>query len=97
MVLRFRKRFRILPGVWLNLGKSGVSASIGGKGVTVNVGDHGTRTTLSVPGTGLSYTHTAAPKGQPPESGRRKSGRVAWTVAILLWIFLIGFLAQAMN
>ena len=96
MAIRFRKRFRIFNGIWLNVGKSGVSTSIGGKGVTVNLGKRGTRTTLNVPGTGLSYTHTAVPEQQPPES-RRKSGRAARSLAILLWIFLIGYLAWAMN
>lgn len=53
--LRFRKTISILPGVRINLSKSGVSTSVGGKGATLNVG-HGKRNvTLGVPGTGLSY------------------------------------------
>lgn len=53
--LRFRKTISILPGVKINLSKSGVSTSVGGKGATLNVG-HGKKTvTLGVPGTGLSY------------------------------------------
>lgn len=53
----FRKSFKIAPGVRLNVGKKGVSSvSIGGKGVRVSVGKKGTRTTLSAPGTGLSYS-----------------------------------------
>jgi hypothetical protein len=52
---RFRKSFNVLPGVHVNLSKSGVSTSLGGRGATLNVG-HGQRTvTLGVPGTGLSY------------------------------------------
>src|SRR5215467_12574030 len=52
---RFRKTFSILPGVHINLSKTGVSTSVGGKGATLNVG-HGQRTvTLGIPGTGLSY------------------------------------------
>lgn len=96
MVIRFRKRFRILNGIWLNVGKSGVSTSIGGRGVTVNLGERGTRTTLNVPGTGLSYTHNEVPQRQPLEA-RRKSGGAARSLAIVLWIFLIGYLAWAMN
>jgi hypothetical protein len=95
MAIRFRKRIRILPGVWLNVGKSGVSISIGSKGLTVNIGERGTRTTLSVPGTGLSYTHTAVPKRDLAEPAR--SGRAARFVANLLWVFLIGYLAWAMH
>jgi hypothetical protein len=52
---RFRKTLSVLPGVHVNLSKSGVSTSVGGRGATLNVG-HGQRTvTLGVPGTGLSY------------------------------------------
>lgn len=96
MAIRFRKRFRIFKGVWLNVGKSGVSTSIGGRGATVNLGERGTRTTLNLPGTGLSYTHTEVPERQLPES-RRKGGRIARWLAVLLWIFLIGYLAWVMN
>ena len=56
MGLRFRKIFSIIPGVRLNVSKSGVSTSLGGHGATVNVGTSGKKTvTLGIPGTGLSY------------------------------------------
>lgn len=52
---RFRKTISILPGVRINLSKTGVSSSIGGNGATVNVGKNGPMVTLGIPGTGLSY------------------------------------------
>jgi hypothetical protein len=52
---RFRKTFSILPGVRINLSKTGVSSSLGGHGAIVNVGKNGPMVTLGVPGTGLSY------------------------------------------
>jgi Protein of unknown function (DUF4236) len=56
MGFRFRKIISVLPGVRLNLSKSGVSTSIGGHGATVNVGTSGKRTiTLGIPGSGMSY------------------------------------------
>lgn len=56
MGLRFQKRIKILPGVYINLSKSGASASLGGHGATVNVGTSGKRmVTFGLPGTGLSY------------------------------------------
>ena len=56
MGFRFQKRIKILPGVYINLSKSGVSGSLGGHGATVNVGADGRRmVTLGIPGTGLSY------------------------------------------
>ncbi len=56
MGFRFRKIFSVLPGVKINLSKSGVSTSLGGHGATVNVGSSGKKTlTLGVPGSGMSY------------------------------------------
>jgi hypothetical protein len=56
MGLRFRRRIRLLPGIAVNLSKTGASLSVGGRGGTVNFGPRGTRTTLSIPGTGISYS-----------------------------------------
>jgi hypothetical protein len=57
---RFRKTFSVLPGVKINLSKTGLSTSVGGKGATFNIG-HGKRNvTLGVPGTGLSYRTQAS-------------------------------------
>jgi len=56
MGFRFRKIISVIPGVKVNLSKSGASTSIGGRGATVNVGTSGKKTvTLGIPGTGLSY------------------------------------------
>jgi hypothetical protein len=52
---RFRHSFKIIPGVRLNLSKSGLSASIGTAPFTVNVGPRGVYGTASLPGTGISY------------------------------------------
>src|SRR5438105_597262 len=54
--LRFRRTFRIGPGLRLNLSKSGVSASVGRRGLWFTVGPRGTRETVGLPGTGMSYT-----------------------------------------
>ncbi len=55
MGLRFQKRFSILPGLRLNLSKSGLSASVGPRGADVNIGRHGLTANAGIPGTGLSY------------------------------------------
>lgn len=55
--LNFRKSLKIAPGVRLNITKKGISSvSLGGKGARVNFGKKGTRTTVGLPGTGLSYS-----------------------------------------
>ena len=53
--LRVRRRLRILPGLWLNVAKRGVSVSAGIRGLTFN--SRG-RTTASLPGMGLSAVST---------------------------------------
>ncbi|WP_279044326.1 DUF4236 domain-containing protein [Cedecea davisae] len=61
MSLRFRQTFTLLPGVRLNIGKRGISASIGVPGATVNFGKKGIRATVGLPGSGLSYTTPTLP------------------------------------
>ena len=57
MGLNFRKSITILPGVRLNLSKSGVSASFGRKGMRQSISTSGrATTTLGIPGTGVYYT-----------------------------------------
>jgi hypothetical protein len=81
MGFRFRKRIKIMPGVWLNLSKSGVSTSLGGKGLTVNLKGGKAKTTVSLPGTGLSYSQTAPGHAGGAAPTGRATG--AW-----LWILL---------
>ena len=56
MGLRFRRSLRIAPGLRLNLGKQGASVSVGGRGAGVTLGRNRIRTTVGIPGTGLSYS-----------------------------------------
>lgn len=51
--MNFRKRAKIMPGVYLNLSKSGISTTIGPKGLNVNFGKNGTYLNTGIPGTGL--------------------------------------------
>jgi len=65
MPFRFRRSISIFKGVRLNLGKRGFSLSLGRKGLSVNLSNRGTRTTVGLPGTGLSYT-TSPNSGKLP-------------------------------
>ena len=47
-----------MPGVRMNLSRSGPSLSFGVRGAHVTVGSKGVRRTVGVPGTGLFYTST---------------------------------------
>ena len=53
MGLYYRKRIKILPGVHMNLSKSGTSLSVGRRGASVNFGKKGTYMNVGIPGTGI--------------------------------------------
>ncbi len=72
MGLRFRKSIKILPGLKLNLSKSGISTSVGGPGHTVNFSSRGTKATFGIPGTGISYTQNLSPQKERTPSTRRR-------------------------
>ena len=54
MGLRFRKSFKLAPGVRLNVGSGGMSWSLGPRGASVSIGKRGTYFNAGIPGTGLS-------------------------------------------
>jgi hypothetical protein len=51
--MRFKRRKKILPGVYLNFSGSGISTTIGVPGASVNFGRNGTYLNTGIPGTGL--------------------------------------------
>ena len=56
MTFRYRRSLRLAPGLRVNLNKRGASLSVGRRGLTENINRDGARTTVSAPGTGLSYS-----------------------------------------
>lgn len=59
MGFRMSKSIQIVPGVRMNVSRSGIGYSVGGKGVRVTKHANGrVSRTLSVPGTGLSHQQT---------------------------------------
>jgi hypothetical protein len=86
---RFHKRIRILPGVHINLSKSGVSTSIGDRGAELTFGNKGITKTIGIPGTGLYYTiktgmhHTNASNTTQPDQDKFIAVVVLLIVAIL--------------
>jgi hypothetical protein len=78
--LRFQKRVSVLPGVRVNLSKSGVSASLGPRGADVNIGADGVTTNAGIPGTGLSYR-------QKVGKGRGLLGVLAIVAGLGVWAF----------
>src|SRR5262245_25952307 len=62
--LRFQKRLKLLPGLKINLSKSGASATVGTKGAGGNIGRDGITTNAGIPGTGLSYRQKLGSKNK---------------------------------
>jgi hypothetical protein len=56
---RFFRRVKVLPGLTMNLSKSGPSFSLGVRGAHVTMGRRGVRKTVGIPGTGIFYTSTS--------------------------------------
>ena len=53
MAWRFQRRVQIIPGVRLNLSKSGISTSVGVRGANMTFGKSGTYLNTGIPGTGI--------------------------------------------
>jgi len=74
MGFRFFRRMQLLPGIGLNLSRSGPSLSFGARGAKVTVGRRGVRRTVGIPGTGLFYTSTSG-RGRRRRSGGARGAR----------------------
>ena len=54
MPIRFRKTFKVLPGVKINLSRGGISTTVGPRGFHLTFNKSGVRQSVGLPGTGLS-------------------------------------------
>ena len=97
MGFRFQRRIRILPGLRLNLSKSGISTSIGVRGAHVTVGRGQARTTVGLPGTGLSYTEVRNAGHEPHvQPARQVEAPTPPGSAVRGWVW-IGLAAAALT
>jgi hypothetical protein len=77
--LRFYRRVHVLPGVSVNVSKSGPSLSLGVRGAHVTFGRNGVTRTVGIPGTGIYYPSRA---GQ--HTGAHYDGSLlGWAIVIL--------------
>ena len=99
MGFRIRKTIKILPGVKINLSNSGISTTVGGRGASVNIKrGRKTKTTLSIPGTGLSHTSYSgsnSSKARPVERDRNDDSRPStsttnWRDLVILIAVIMG-------
>jgi hypothetical protein len=74
MGLRFRKSFKIAPGIRMSVGKSGVGMSFGGNGLRYSVHTSGRKAaTVGIPGTGISYSTSSRSRAYKTPAYQRKS------------------------
>lgn len=75
MAFRFRRSIKIAKGPRLNLSKSGASFSVGGRGASLNLGSRGVRSTVGLPGSGLSYSQQigGGRRGSSPQTSNPTS------------------------
>lgn len=108
---RFRRSIKLLPGIRWNIGKKSASVSLGGHGLTYTLGTKGSRTTVGIPGTGISYTHvhtakrgSATPLAPPPPSTslltqtptKRRPSSIFYTLGfVLLSVWVLGKIFEA--
>jgi hypothetical protein len=97
MGLRFQRRFKLLPGVHLNLSLSGVGMSVGGRGAHIGVTPRGQRyTSVGMPGTGLAWREHHEPAALAARCDLCAPGHVhfpAWLVLVILLAIVIPVIA----
>lgn len=91
MGFRLYRRVRIAPGIRLNFGTRGVSASFGHRGAWYTVGPHGRRTaTLGFPGTGLRYTQTISGARRPlPKPAPDAPGNALYGIVVIVGLIVL--------
>lgn len=82
MGLRFSKRIPLVPGLRVNLSRSGASLSLGHRGGWLTIGPRGTRATVGLPGSGLSYS-------TPVEAGLHLGHQVAFVLMLIVVVYLV--------
>lgn len=95
MGFRFRKSFRVLPGIRLNLSKSGFSTSIGRPGAMINIGRRGVTGTAGLPGIGLSYSQHLIGRSSGSSSDAPTQAAGCWLVVAVIAAILLVFQCSA--
>jgi hypothetical protein len=89
MGFRFYRRVPLVPGLRLNLSKSGPSLSIGHRGGWFTIGPRGGRATVGPPGTGFYYTKNLHPS-HAPHAGHQAN----FLLGVILIVIIIAALSH---
>lgn len=97
MTFRFQRRIKILPGLRLNVSKTGFSWTVGTRGASVTAKDGHLTGNAGIPGTGLSYRERLdLPSGKQDQvataksesSSSRFSSLLVMIIVLLIGIFI---------
>ena len=69
----FRRRIKVIPGVYLNVSKRGVSTTVGVRGASVTFRGDGTYANVGIPGTGFSSRQKISGRPSAPTPSTRSS------------------------
>ena len=105
MGLRFRKSFKVAPGVKVNLNKKSSSVTFGGKGAHYTVNSKGKRTkSVGIPGSGMYYTETSGGSSgtrtsssgsSGKDSTQKKHGCLIPIIVIILFFVLVSLIPDS--
>jgi len=93
MPFRFYRRVHILPGVSVNVSKSGPSLSVGVRGAHVTLGRNGVSRTVGIPGTGIYYSSRSGRHSGAHYQGANTSG-LGWLIVAVV-IAAIAMIARS--
>jgi hypothetical protein len=80
----FRRRIKVIPGVYLNVSKRGVSTTVGVRGASLTFRGDGTYANVGIPGTGLSSRQKISGRTSAPlPSSRFSSPRPQRSVPLI--------------
>lgn len=94
MTFRFQRRIKILPGLRLNVSKTGFSWTVGTRGASVTAKDGHLTGNAGIPGTGLSYRERLdLPAGKQDQVATAKSKSSSSrfpSLLVMIIVLLIG-------
>jgi len=89
MSFRFQRRIKILPGLRLNVSKTGISWTAGTRGVSVTARDGKLTGNVGIPGTGLSHSKRldlpeSETDSQQAQAEPQRSGAPSWLLLVVV-------------
>ena len=90
MTFRFQRRIKILPGLRLNVSKTGFSWTVGTRGARLTAKDGHLTGNAGIPGTGLSYRERLdLPAGKQDQVATIKSESSSSRIPSLLVVIIV--------